>query len=406
MLAVLLCALCASAPAPELEARLGAAIPAAMKAFVFIDGGSGVIVSPDGLVLTCDHVVKLRDEWEVFTTDGARRTGRVLGRHVAGDLAVLGLEDARGLPYLPVAEPDACRVGETVFAIGNPFLLGMQNPRLLPAAPSFVPSVSCGMISGVRRFGPVHLDAIEVDAPLNPGNSGGPIVNLRGEIVGIGSRIASRFGLSASTGVGYGAGAALIRKLLPALAGAEGKEIARGTLRGLRLERGEGRVIVAAAGAGGETSAFAEGDVIRSVGNIAVHSPEHFLNALGTYPAGEEVVCWIARKGADALISVRLAARSDETAFLGVRVLSDFGGARVEETTGPAEAAGIEDGDLIVALGGILVESPEELAAVLGMYRPDDVVSVDVMRGEEAASFTVKLGARPKGREREGSRFL
>ena len=140
MAAVLVCILCASAPAPELESRLSEAIAAAVKAYVFIDGGSGVVVSPDGLVLTCDHVVKSRETWEVFATDGTRRVGRVLGRHVAGDLALLRLEDARGLPYLPVAEPAACRVGETVFAIGNPFLLGMQNPRLLPAAPSFAPT--------------------------------------------------------------------------------------------------------------------------------------------------------------------------------------------------------------------------------------------------------------------------
>lgn len=406
MPAALLCILCASAPAPELEARLGAAIPAAMKAFVFIDGGSGVIVSPDGLVLTCDHVVKLRDEWEMFTTDGVRRTGRVLGRHVAGDLALLRLENARGLPYVPVAEPDACRAGETVFAIGNPFLLGMRNPRLLPAAPSFVPSVTCGMISGVHRFSPVHVDAIEVDAALNPGNSGGPIVNLRGEVVGIGSRIASRFGVSASTGAGYGAGAGLIRRLLPALAAAGGKEIARGTLRGLRLERAETGVIVAAAGADGESLPFARGDRIVSIGDTAVHSPEHVASVLGARAAGEDVVCWIVRDGRDALVRVTLDAMSEERAFLGVRVARRLDGLKVLEASGPAEEAGIEAGDVIVALDGVLVESPEELAVMLQMHRPEDTVTVEAMRGEDARSLTVKLTARPKEEERGERRFL
>ncbi|HAK97578.1 MAG TPA: hypothetical protein DCM87_21950 [Planctomycetes bacterium] len=406
MAAILLCVLCASAPAPELEARLGEAIPAAVKAFVFIDGGSGVIVSPDGLVLTCDHVVKPRDDWEVFATDGTRYTGRVLGRHVAGDLALLRLENARGLPYLPVAEPGACRAGETVFAIGNPFLLGMRNPRLLPATPSFVPSVSCGMISGVRRFSPVHLDAIEVDAALNPGNSGGPIVNLRGEIVGIGSRIASRFGLSASTGAGYGAGAGLIRRLLPALAAAEGKEVVRGTVRGLRLERGESGVIVAAPGAGDEPPPFARGDRIVSVGGTAVHSPEQCLNVLGAHRAGERVVCWIVRDGRDALVSVTLGAMSEETAYLGVRAALRLDGLYVLDASGPAKEAGIEAGDLIVALDGVLVESLEELAAVLHTYRPEDTVTIDAMRGENARTFTVKLGTRPKGQERDGRQFL
>lgn len=406
MAAVLVCILCASAPAPELESRLSEAIAAAVKAYVFIDGGSGVVVSPDGLVLTCDHVVKSRETWEVFATDGTRRVGRVLGRHVAGDLALLRLEDARGLPYLPVAEPAACRVGETVFAIGNPFLLGMQNPRLLPAAPSFAPSVSCGIISGVGRFSPVHLDAIEVDAALNPGNSGGPIVNLRGEIVGISSRIASRFGLSANTGAGYGAGAELIRRLLPAMAAAEGKEIARGAVRGLRLERGEGGVFVAAPGAGVTPAGFARGDRIVSVAGTAVHSPEQCLNVLGAHRAHERVVCWIVRDGRDELVSVTLDAMSEEKAYLGVRAAMRLDGVHVLEASGPAKAAGIEAGDLIVAFDGVLVDSPEEFDAVLQMHRPGDVVAVDVMRDANARTFAVTLGARPKEPEREGRRFL
>ncbi len=395
MLATLLLTLCASVADPELEARLYAVIPAASKAYVFIDGGSGVIVSPDGLVLTCDHVVNRSPEWEVVTTRGERFNGRVLGRHQAADLAVLQLEGAHGLPYLPIAEPDACRVGEAVLAIGNPFLIGLQNPRFLPVPASFVPSVSCGMISGVHRFGPAHLDALEIDAPLNPGNSGGPIINLRGEVVGIGSRIATRFGLSASTGAGYGAGAGLIRKILPALVAVEkNTEISGGTVRGLALALSDGRVEVRAADGKDGPLPFAKGDVIRGVGNLRVHSPEHFWSALATYAAGAEAVCWVTRQGADTLVSVKLVAQPNEKPFLGVRLAPRADGPVVEEVTGPAKDAGIEPGDIIRALDDSLVESREDLQVVLGMYRPGDELTVEVQRGKETKAFTLKLGVR------------
>jgi S1-C subfamily serine protease len=402
MLGAMFLCLCASAPAPELEAQIAAVIPAASKAYVFIDGGSGVIVSPDGLVLTCDHVINRAPMWEVMTTSGARFTGRVLGRHGAADLALLKLEGARGLPYLAIADPAACRVGEVVMAIGNPFLIATQNPRFLPVPASFVPSVSCGRISGVHRFGPAHLDALEFDAPLNPGNSGGPIINVRGEVVGIGSRIATRFGISASTGAGYGAGAGLIRKVLPALAAAEGKEIAGGTVRGLRLEVADGRVVIRAVDEKEGALPFAKGDAIRSVGSLAVHSPEQFLGALGTYTAGAEAVCWITRQGADMLVGVKLAARPDDRALLGVRVSPHTDVLKLVEVAGPAKEGGLAAGDVIVAVDDILVESPEELAAVLDMYRPGDTVVVEVERGKETKSLSVKLGTRAKTPEAPG----
>ena len=213
---VLLVSLLCFTPTADQERTLTELIPRISKAVVFIDGGSGVVISPDGLVLTCNHVVGGRSaRWIVYLSGGKEYPARVVGRQFESDLAVLKLENAHELPFLPLAAPGSVSVGETVLALGNPFLLGSDSPRFLPLPPQFLPSVSCGIVSGTHRFGRLFGDAIEVDTPLNPGNSGGPLVNLKGEIVGIGGRIASRFGLKANTGAGYGSSCDLIARFLP-----------------------------------------------------------------------------------------------------------------------------------------------------------------------------------------------
>ena len=374
-------------------------IAGASRAFVFIEGGSGVLISPDGLVLTCEHVINRAPSWEVFLTDGRRFRGTVLGRHFQADLAVLRLENARGLPYLPVAEPAACRVGEPLIAIGNPFLLGTVNPRFLPGPVPFTPSVSRGIVSGMHRFGPMFADAIECDTALNPGNSGGPLINVRGEIMGIGSRIASRFGLGANTGVGYGASAGLIRRLLPFMVKANGELVEAGAVPGLTLDREDGRVVVREAGArGGVHAPFEQGDVVVSVGNVPVRSPEHFTSVMSAFPAGEEAVVWVRRGRRDVLVRVMLAAQQVELAFLGVDVEEAAEGLTVRRVLDPARQAGIAVGDVLQAIGENDVISRDDVRMVLLMHAPGDTVTCRVLRGTETRDIEVSLGTRPRGR--------
>lgn len=394
------------AASPERERRLVDLMPRVSRAVVFVDGGSGVLISPDGLVLTCNHVVLGHNEWPVYLAGGREFTGRVLGRQPDSDLAVLRLDAARNLPWLPIAPAGSVRVGETVVAMGNPFLLGTDNARFLPVPPEFEPSVSCGVISGVHRFGRLYADAFECDTPLNPGNSGGPLVNLRGEIVGIGGRIASRFGLKANTGVGYGTSCDLIRRILPTIIAAQGEEVYVGDLAGLTLRKNGPDVLVESmvSSAVGGAGAFKVGDVVLSVGNVRVWSPEGFFSALSAHPPRGRVVCWVRRDGADLLLPVELGARSEDVAFLGVRVRSDPAGAAVSGVRDPAEKAGIERGDIIVAIDDIPVGSSEELAVLLFALKPEESVEVHVRRGAEKKSFSVTLGTLP--RLRQGKPFM
>ncbi|MGQ0537042.1 MAG: trypsin-like peptidase domain-containing protein [Methanobacteriota archaeon] len=138
-------------------------------------GGSGVVVSSDGIVLTNHHVAEDADEIEVTLPTGARYDAEVIGRDPPTDLAVVRIP-ASGLATLDLNDGRDLSVGELVLAVGSPF--GLAG------------SVSMGIVSGLgrtMRSGSGHLieNVIQTDAPINPGNSGGPLVNMRGEIVGI-----------------------------------------------------------------------------------------------------------------------------------------------------------------------------------------------------------------------------
>ncbi|HEV8361592.1 MAG TPA: trypsin-like peptidase domain-containing protein [Candidatus Thermoplasmatota archaeon] len=142
---------------------------------VFLGAGSGVVVSPDGILLTNHHVSEDARTVQVMLPSGERHTAQVLGSDAATDLAVLRMP-ARDLAHLDLATDPDLRVGEAVLAVGSPF--GLAG------------TVTMGIVSGLgrtMRSGSGHLieNVIQTDAPLNPGNSGGPLVDMRGRVVGI-----------------------------------------------------------------------------------------------------------------------------------------------------------------------------------------------------------------------------
>ncbi len=396
----------ASVVSTDMEAELMKIIPQAKKAVVFIGGGSGVVISPDGLVLTCSHVVGNLKRWEVYLAGGKTFQGKVLGRHLEADLAVIRLDNAGSLPFLPIAVPGNVRVGETVLALGNPFLIGSQNPYFLPLPPEFNPSVSCGIISMVHRFNRLFSDFIECDVPINPGNSGGPIINTRGEIVGIASRIASRFGIRTSTGVGYAPACGLIRKVLPALIKAEGRTVVPGTVHGLKLEKREGNVVVSGIekDASQQAKLFRGGDVVVSVGSLRIRSVEHFFSALATYVVGQEAVCWVKRGSGSVLLKFKVESRSRTVALIGIKGEDNSKGIMIQEVNKDAKKAGLAVGDLLVAVEGVPLSSTQELAMMMLAMKPGRKVQVTVKRGGEEKKFTIELGK--CDRDKQGRPYL
>lgn len=143
--------------------------------------GSGFIISADGLILTNHHVVDGADEIKVRLTDNREFTGKVLGSDAKTDIAVVKIE-AKDLPYLTMGNSDELKVGEWVAAIGSPF--GLDN------------TVTSGIVSAKSRKLPSdqYVPFIQTDVAVNPGNSGGPLFNMKGEVVGINSQIFSTSG--------------------------------------------------------------------------------------------------------------------------------------------------------------------------------------------------------------------
>lgn len=193
-------------------------------------GGSGVIFDPLGFLLTNYHVIGEQDvkRMRIGLPDGELYLATVLGIDPGSDLAVLLLDprdDGQPWPHADLGDSDLLIVGEAVFAMGNPFLL----------ATDFKPTVTWGVVSGTHRYQPgggnriqVYPDCIQVDAAVNPGNSGGPLFNARGEIVGINGRISVRDRGLVNVGVGFAIPSRQIENFLPDLMA--GKHAEHGTL--------------------------------------------------------------------------------------------------------------------------------------------------------------------------------
>ncbi len=165
--------------------------------------GSGFIISPDGVVVTNNHVIEAADAIEIILQNGQRYEAIVVGRDPATDVAVLRVQARQPLPYVAMGDSDTARVGDLVLAIGNPFGLGG--------------SLSTGVVSARNR----NIDAgryddfIQTDAAINRGNSGGPLFNTDGEVIGINTAIVSPTG--ASVGVGFATPTAIVRPVVEQL---------------------------------------------------------------------------------------------------------------------------------------------------------------------------------------------
>ena len=150
-----------------------------------VGAGSGVIISPDGYIITNNHVIKGAEDLEIVLNNQKTYQAKVIGKHERSDIALLKIDATENLPYLPFGNSDAIKVGEWVLAVGNPF-------NLTSTVTAGIVSAKGRNINGLRR-GMIE-SFIQTDAAVNPGNSGGALVNVRGELMGINTAITSQTG--------------------------------------------------------------------------------------------------------------------------------------------------------------------------------------------------------------------
>ncbi len=378
--AALAAALVLSAPAragtgaSAIDRDMALTIRKLVPAYVFVGGGSGVAISPDGYVLTNHHVAGKSKIWKVRLAGGDVYVADLVGTDPVGDVALLKMRKADGVAHVAMGDSDAVRVGQTAIAIGNPFGLGMTDDS---------PTVTRGVISATNRYQGNYSDAIQTDAPINPGNSGGPLLTLDGKLIGINGRINTRFGTRSNTGIGYAISINQIKRFLPALKAAKGGKVHHGTIRGLILRRfnpslgGEDKAIVrsVAKGSTAEKAGLQPGDVILSVDNYPIVNYARFAGVLGTYPSGATVNVQVRRGDAKQDLAVKLDLRPipGPVEFgwtaerLSTKSLKEDGGIKLKavKAGGAAEKAGLKAGDVVTELSGVKLDNPMRVVAMM-----------------------------------------
>ena len=340
--------------------------------------GSGFIVSPDGIILTNAHVVDGADQVTVKLTDKREFQAKVLGKDKATDIAVLKI-DAHELPVVKIGDANQERVGEWAVAIGAPF--GFEN------------TATAGIISAKARSLPDqgYVQFIQTDVPVNPGNSGGPLFNLKGEVVGINSQIYS--GSGGYQGVSFAIPINLAMQVEQQLVktgkvergqlGVSIQSVDQSLAQSFGLKDAQGALISAVtAGGPGERAGLQPGDVILKFNGEQVADAGELPPMVGAVKPGDSVNLSVWRKGGERDIRVKLgdaasgqivatSAGEDGKAHLGlsVRPLTSqersqanvSGGLVVEGASGPAAKAGIEPGDIVLSLNGEPITSVSQL---------------------------------------------
>jgi len=316
--------------------------------------GSGVIINPDGYVVTNHHVIEGADEIEVTLDDNRVFRAKVIGSDPSTDLALLQIRE-KGLPYLALANSDEVEVGEWVLAIGNPFNLNS--------------TVTAGIISAKARNINILRDRsaiesfIQTDAAINPGNSGGALVNLKGGLVGINTAIASATGVYA--GYGFAVPSNIVGKVVEDLI--EYGMVQRGYLglmirsvdgnlaREKDLEITEGVYVdsITANSAAGEAG-IEVGDVILKVNSTETRTSGELLETIGRMRPGDEVLLSVDRDGKELEFNVVLRNQEGEEklALKENKGILDIIGVELEELDGQtAKELDIDGGLKVIKLG-------------------------------------------------------
>jgi serine protease Do len=368
----------------------------------FVTGqGSGFFISGDGYVVTNNHVVDGASEVKVTMDDGAEYDAKVIGVDEKTDVALLKVDAERDFPYVTFDDGDI-RVGEWVVAVGNPFGLGG--------------SVTAGIVSARGRdigAGP-YDDFIQIDAPINKGNSGGPTFNLQGEVVGVNTAIYSPSG--GSVGIGFAIPAATVEQIVEDLK--DDGNVTRGWLGvqiqgvnadiadSLGLKDAKGALVTEPQADGPAVAAgIKSGDTITAVDGKAVNDPRDLARRIAGYAPNTDVKITVWRDGKQEEITVKLGTlptdgkRADaatggtgsDLAQLGLSVapaasvgMEDSGLAVVEvDPNGPAAERGLQVGDVIVAVGGQPVGKSADVTAGIEAAKGE---------GRKAVLFQVKSG--------------
>jgi serine protease Do len=372
--------------------------------------GSGFIISPDGFVLTNAHVVEGADEVYVTLTDKREFKAKIIGSDKRSDVALVKIEGSN-LPRLTFGDSNKVRVGEWVIAIGSPF--GLEN------------TVTAGIISAKARDTGDYLPLIQTDVAVNPGNSGGPLINMRGEVIGINSQIYSRSGgyMGISFAVPIDEAMRVSEQLKTTGRVTRGRigvqigEVTKDVAESLGLPKANGALVQRVESGGPADKGGVEaGDIIVKFNGAPIEKSSDLPRLVGSTKPGARSTVTVWRKGAARDLNLTIAEmepdnkvakreekkpKPEQTAnALGLVVteltdqqkkeLKVDGGAVVETAEGAAARAGIRPGDLILRLNNTDVKDGKQFNALVSKLEPKKTVLLLVRRGDASQFVTVK----------------
>jgi len=350
-------------------------------------GGSGVILTDDGFIVTNYHVIEDASEVNVILYNKQSYKAQIIGRDPTTDLALLKIE-AKGLPFVKYGNSDDLQIGEWVLAIGNPFDL--------------TSTVTAGIISGkgrsiniLREKSNLAIESfIQTDAAVNPGNSGGALVNLKGELIGINTAIASPTG--SYSGYSFAVPANLVIKVIQdlkeygsvqrALLGVSVIDIDARLANELKLDKIQGVYVREVnKGSSADEAGIRKGDLILSINGHLVNSVPELQETIGRYRPGEKIKATIQRSGTASEVTVLLKNQTGNTklgkALPEINKKNDELGATfsipspeklkkagietgveiTEIQSGPLKSAGLDNGYIIFRMDKKPINSPEEI---------------------------------------------
>ena len=369
--------------------------------------GSGVIIHPDGYILTNEHVVAKATRIKVTLIDKREFDAHLVGADIKSDLAIIKIDSKEGLPHVALGQSGDLMTGETVIAIGNPF--GLQH------------TVTTGIISALHRSikgdkNRVYRDFIQLDASINPGNSGGPLLNINGSLIGINTAIFQQ-----AEGIGFAIPINKAKRIVDDLIrygkvrrgwlGVSVQDMTRDMLRFFHLDRVRGVVVVRVMkGSPGAKAGLKQGDVILSLENNEISDKSDYSERISTYPVGNTMRLKILRDGAERSASLKVSFLPVEQVaeytkiWLGLNVsaiekslsrryrLTTDQGVVVTGVT-PSSAGGkigIQSGDVIRQVNQARIKNEQDFKTAMVEAAGRDSVLLLVQRGQNGYYVTLE----------------
>ncbi len=271
--------------------------------------GSGFVISEDGYIVTNNHVIDKADEIQVEFFSGEMLEATLIGTDPKTDIALLKVDSPTPLPFVPFGDSDVARVGDWVMAVGNPLGQGF--------------SVSAGIISARERaLSGAYDDFIQTDAAINKGNSGGPLFNVEGEVIGVNTAILSPTG--GSIGIGFSMASNVVTKVVDQLQefgetrrgwlGVRIQDVSEDVAEALELSSARGALVTDVPEGPGKEAGIEAGDVIRTFDGKTVEDTRELVRIVGSTDVGKAVDVDIIREGEEITLAVTLGRREEAEA--------------------------------------------------------------------------------------------